>query len=81
MYYRGLYNLTNLSTNILFSEMKYFPVFGTVMNRDRFKFLLSEVGFNDPRSTPERWESNQFLSLTEFLEKLNYHCSICFTPD
>lgn len=81
MYYRGLYNLTNLSTNILFSEIKYFPAFGTVMNRDIFKLLLSEVGFNDPRSTPERWESNQFLSFTEFLEKLNYHCSICLTPD
>ena len=33
VYYWGLYNLTNISTNILLSDTKGFPVFGAVMSR------------------------------------------------
>ena len=45
--YRGLYNLTDISTNILFSDTRGFLVFETVMRHDRFKFLLSKFGFDD----------------------------------
>ena len=80
IYYRGLYNLKNISTNILFSDTKGFPVFGAVMSRDRFKFLLPKISFCDRWSRPERWESGRCAAFRDFLEKFDDNCSRYFTP-
>ena len=43
IYYRGLYNLTNISTSICFCDAKGFFVFGAVMIRGRLKLLVQVI--------------------------------------
>ena len=50
------------------------------MSPDRFKFLLSKISFDNPRSRPEKLESDRFAAFREFLEKFNDNCSRYLTP-
>ena len=80
MYYRGLYNLTGISTKVLFSETQGIPMFGAVMSRNRFVFLLSNIGFDDKQSRPDRWNEDRFAAFRHFFELFNDNCSTYLTP-
>ena len=64
----------------MFSDTKVFPVFEAARSPDRFKFLLSKISFDNPRSRPEKLESDRFAAFREFLEKFNDNCSRYLTP-
>ena len=75
LYYRGIYNVTNLSTKTLFSDKKGIHFFGATMSRDRFRFLLSYICFDDAITQPQRWKSNRFAAFWEVFEHFNDQCA------
>ena len=80
IYYRGLYNLSGISAPILFSDTKGLPMFGAVMSRDRFMFLISRISFDNPDTRTDRWKRDRFAAFREFFELFNENCSRYITP-
>jgi len=80
VYYRELYNLTNIWADLLFSDEKGLPMFSAVMNRNRFKFFISQLSFNDLETRQERWQSDRFAAIRQFFEKFNDNCTRYLTP-
>ena len=83
-YYRGLYNLKDISTNILFSDTGGFLVFEAVMRHDRFKFLLSKFGFDDLGANQkdgkvinlqlsESFLKNSIIIVQDILHQVNFY--------
>ena len=50
------------------------------MSHKGCKFLRLTITSDDPRTIPKSWESEQLKAFREFLEKVNYSCSIYLTP-
>ena len=53
IYFRGLYNLNHYSIDHMFSKEMGIPIFTATMSRQRMKFLLSCITFNDPNERAE----------------------------
>ena len=62
-YYRGLYNLTFHSLDILFSKFDGPPVFSATMSSNRFKFLLWNLCFDDVATRNDSWSHNRFANV------------------
>lgn len=62
-YYRGLYNLTFHSLDILFSKFDGPPVFSATMSSNRFKFLLWNLCFDDVATRNDSWSHNRFPAM------------------
>ena len=50
LYFHGVFRMNHHSLNILFFDKTGPPVFSATMSRDRKKFLLSTLTFDDPES-------------------------------
>ena len=68
-YYRGLYNLTFHSLDILFSKFDGAPVFSATMSSNRFKFLLWNLCFDDVATRNDSWSRNRFPAMRMLFEK------------
>ena len=68
-YYRGLYNLTFHSLDILFSKFDGPPVFSATMSSNRFKFLLWNLCFDDVATRNDSWSHNRFPAMRMLFEK------------
>ena len=55
-------------------------MFGAVMSRNRCVFLLSNIGFDDKQSRPDRWNEDRFAAFRHFFELFNDNCSTYLTP-
>ena len=71
-YYRGLYNLTFHSLDILFSKFDGPPVFSATMSSNRFKFLLWNLCFDDVATRNDSWSHNRFPAMRMLFEKWEY---------
>lgn len=71
-YYRGLYNLTFHSLDILFSKFDGPPVFSATMSSNRFKFLLWNLCFDDVATRNDSWSHNRFPAMPMLFEKWEY---------
>ena len=71
-YYRGLYNLTFHSLDILFSKFDGPPVFSATMSSNRFKFLLWNLCFDDVATRNDSWSRNRFPAMRMLFEKWEY---------
>ena len=63
MYFRGLLGLNNHRYSILFSEKAGPAVFGATMSRDRFKFLVSNIMFDDQNEREMNWPQDTLTCL------------------
>ena len=54
LYFRGLFGMNQHSLHRLFSDKAGHPVFSATMSRDRMKFLLSILTFDDPETRKEK---------------------------
>ena len=79
--YRGLYKQNTMSSKKLFSEEYGPPIYGEVMPRERFHFLIRNISFDDEETRPQRWKKDRFAAIREIFEKFNDQCSSVLCPD
>lgn len=81
MYMRGLLSLNSHDVSVLFNDKTGHPVFGATMSKNRFKFLLQNISFDDSETRPQRWNSDRFAAFREIFEMLNVNCARHVIPD
>ena len=81
IYYRGLYSLNNHKVSHLFSERYGIPKFNACMSRNRFKFLLNHIAFDNFEDREERWEHDRFSAIREFFEHCNENFAKSLVPE
>uniref|UniRef100_UPI00358EC232 uncharacterized protein n=1 Tax=Myxine glutinosa TaxID=7769 RepID=UPI00358EC232 len=62
LYYRGMLGQNLLDVKWLFGDRVGHLVFGATMSKNRFKFLLTKLSFDDKDTRPERWRNDRFAS-------------------
>ena len=80
LYFRGLFGMNHHSLNILFSDKARPPVFSATMSRDRMKFLLSTLAFDDPEARKEKWPYGRFAAARPIFEMFNSNTSKYLLP-
>ena len=70
IYLRRLLGLASHNIKILFNNLTGNPIFGATMSKNRFKFLLSHISFDDANHRPERWKYDRFAVFGKFLKYL-----------
>ena len=81
IYLRGLLGLASHNIEILFNNLTGNPIFGATMSKNRFKFLLSHISFDDAGDRPERWKYDRFAAFRKIFEIFNYNCGKVAVPD
>ena len=56
------------------------PIFTATMSRQRMKFLLSCITFDDPNERAERWRTDRFAAARPLYELFNGNCSKYYYP-
>ena len=80
LYLRGLLGLNNHDVAILFNDLTGNPVFGSTMSKNRFKFLFSNISFDDFETRTQRWVYDRFTAIRDVFESFNHNCSSCIVP-
>ena len=80
VYFRGLYNLNHYSIDHMFSKEMGIPIFTATMSKQRMKFLLSCITFDDPNERAERWRTDRFAAARPLYELFNSNCSKYYYP-
>ena len=78
--YRGLYKLSTLSVDKLFSNMYGPPVFSATMSRNRFTFILAHLCFDNESTRDGRWKVDRFAAIRDIFESFNLECMSCLVP-
>ena len=81
IYMRGLLGQAHQSTNAMFHEIFGNPVFGAAMSRNRFKFLIAHISFDDHTSRLTCWQHDRFAAFREIFEEFNKNCGKFLVPD
>ena len=68
IYMRGLLRQARQSTNAMFHEIFGNPVFSATMSRNRLKFLIAHISFDDHTSLPTRRQHNRLVAFREIFE-------------
>ena len=71
VYFRGLLGGNHNSVESLFSEIQGHYIFSEVMSKNRFKFLLSQLTFDDYQDRQERWKLDWFAAIRDVWESFN----------
>ena len=80
IYLRGLLGLNDHRASLLFSDKYGHHVFGGTMSRNRFKFLMTCITFDDGDTRNERWRHDRFAAFREFFEEFNENCAKQVNP-
>ena len=80
LYLRGLLGLNNHDVAILFCNLTGNPVFGATMSKSRFKYLFSNISFDDFKTRTQRWVYDRFTDIRDVFESFNHNCSSCVVP-
>ena len=79
-FFRGLLGLNNHRANILFSERAGHRVCGEVMSRERFKFLVAHIAFDEENTRERGWKEDGFAAFRQVFEEFNNNCSKNLVP-
>ena len=74
MYFRGILGVNLHMTDRLFSNDSHF-IFGAIMSKNRFRFLIDHICFNDPQERTQLWETDRFAAVREIWEIFNSNLS------
>ena len=74
IYMRGLLRLALQSTNEMFHEIFCNLIFSATTSRNRFKFLIAQISFNDHITCPTRWQHDGFAAFRKIFEKFDKNC-------
>lgn len=58
-----VYYYRTITDETLFNDKTGHSVFSATMGKNRFKFLLANIRFDDEESRPLRWKSDQFAAV------------------
>ena len=78
---RGLLGQAHQGTNTMFHEIFGNPVFTATMSRNRFKFLIAHISFDDHTSCSTRWQHDRFAAFCKIFEEFNENCGKFLVPD
>ena len=81
MYMRGLLGQANHNTENFFHETLGNPVFSATMSKNRFKFLMSHISFDNCKTRSDRWLHDRFAAFREVFEEFNFNCGKYVVPD
>ena len=62
LYFRGQFGMNHHGFNSLLSDKAGPPVFSATMSRNRMKFLLPTLTFDDPETLKEKWPYDRFAA-------------------
>ena len=71
MYFRGLIRGNHNSVKSFFSDTQGHYIFSAVMSKNRFKFLLSHLIFDDHQHRQERWKLDRFAAIRDVWESFS----------
>ncbi|CAH1252394.1 PGBD4 [Branchiostoma lanceolatum] len=81
VYLRGVLCQNNCKTETLFSDQTGHPVFSATMAKNRMKFLMANIRFDDESTRAERWQTDRFAAFREVFELFNRQCGKVVVPD
>lgn len=64
IYLRGVLSLNMHNTDVLFNDKSGHPGFGATTSKNRFRFLMQNIRFDDAETRPHRWNSDRFVLST-----------------
>ena len=79
MYFRGILGVNLDMTDRLFSNNSHF-VFGTIMSKNRFRFLKCYIFFDNPQERTQLWKTDRFGAVREIWEIFNSNLSKHVAP-
>ena len=71
IYMRGLLRQAHQGINAIFHEIFGNPVLSAFMSRNRFKFWIAHISFDDHTLRPTRWQHDKFAAFREIFEEFN----------
>ena len=77
----GLLGQAHQGTNAMFHKIFGNLVFSATMSRNRFKFLIAHISFDDHTSRSTRWQHDRFAAFSEIFEEFNENCGKFLVPD
>ena len=80
IYIRDLLKQAHQSTNTMFHKIFGNPVFSATMSRNRFKFLIAHISFDDYTTRRTPWQHDRFAAFREIFE-FNKNCGKFLVPD
>ena len=67
---RGLLGQAHQSTNAMFHEIFGNIFFSATISRNRFKFLIAHISFDNHITRPTPWRHNRFAAFRKILKNL-----------
>ena len=74
IYMRVLLGQAHQSTNAIFHEIFGNPVYNATKSRNRFKFLIAYISFDNHITCPTPWQHDRFAIFCEIFEEFNKNC-------
>ena len=78
---RGLLEQAHQRTNAMCYEIFGNPVFSATKSRNRFKFLIVHISFDDHITRLTPWQHDRFAAFCEIFEEFNKNCWKFLVPD
>ena len=70
-YLRGAINFNTTDIEIVFHHEASHDIFSATMSKNRFKFLLQFLQFDDKDTRPARWDGDKYAAIRIFFEQVN----------
>ena len=80
IYWRGLLGQAKGKIDKLFHNLSGSPIFGATMSKNRFRFLMSHISFDDFASRDRRWEYDRFAGFRHIFEIFMKNCGSVISP-
>ena len=77
IYIPGLLGQAHQSTNTVFDEVFCNLVFSATMSKNRFKFLIAHISFDDHTTRPTPWPHDRSAAFCKIFEEFNKNCGKC----
>ena len=71
MCFRGLLGGNHNSVESLFSDTQGHYIFSAVISKNRLRFLLSQLTFDDYQDRQERWKLDRFTAIRDVWESFS----------
>ena len=80
-YARGLIQSNFMDLNLLYNNVIGHPIFSSIISKNRFKFILSMLRFDDAETREERWKTDRFAAFRGIFDMVNKMCARNMSPD
>ena len=81
IYLQGLLGQPHQSTNAMFHKIFGNPVFNATKSRNRLKFLIAHILFDNHITHPTPWQHDRFVAFGKIFEEFNKKCWKFLVPN